>query len=117
MLPSLFTVLCAAAAVGFDEMVEVVFTVVVGEFFAGLDGALGVHKNFVALYFNFTVWTTGVVQITRNVLSRGTVDGFSVANVEKVLSANAVGFIFTDDIAPILNDKPALWNGDVGKDA
>lgn len=107
----------AAAAVGFDEMVEVVFSVVVGEFFAGLDGAFGEDEDFLALYLYFAVWTAGMVDIASDVLSRSTVDGFSVANFEKVFSANAVRFVFVDDISPVLNDKTTFWDCDVGENA
>lgn len=108
---------CAATAVGFDEVVEVVFSVVVGQLFAGFDCAFGEHEHFLTLHFHFAVWTAGMVDIAGNVLSRGAVDGFSVANLKKILSCNTIRFVFCDDIAPVLNDESALGNGDVGKDA
>lgn len=109
--------LCAATAVGFDEVVEVVFSVVVGKLFAGFDCAFGEDEDFSALHFYLAVWTAGVVDVARDVLSCGSVDGLAVTDFKKILSRNTIRFVFCDDIAPVLNDESAFGNGNVGKHA
>lgn len=104
-----------AAAVFANEVVEVFFAVVVGQFFARFDCAFGVHEDFVALYFYFAIRAAGVVDVPRNILSGGAVDGFSVTELEKIFPANAVRFVVADDIAPVFHDEPTLGDGNVGK--
>ncbi len=106
-----------AAAVFPDEKVEVFAAVVVAEFLAGFDGALGVDEDFVSLYFYLAIRAAGVVDVSREVFSCGTVDGFAVPKLEKILSANTVCLVFCDDIAPVFNNESALGDGNIRKDA
>lgn len=58
-----------------------------------------------------------MVDIPSNILSGGAIDGFAVPDFEKILSANAIRFVFGDDVAPVFNNEPTLWNGNVRKHA
>ena len=98
-------------------MGEVFLSVIVTELFAGLDGALGEDEDLVAFYLDFAVWTAGVVQIARDIFARGAVNGFAVANFEKILSANAVRLAFGDKVAPVFDDESTFWNSNVRKHA
>lgn len=100
-----------------DVFVEILLAVVVGELFTGLDDAAGVHEDFVAFDFDFTVWPAGVVDVPGSVLSCGAVDGFAVAELEEIFPTNTIRFVFRHDIAPVLNDESALGNSFVRKHA
>lgn len=103
------------AAVFTDEIVEIVFSVVVTQLLAGFDGALGIDEDFIAFYLNFAVWTARVIDVSGDVFSGGTVDGFAVAQFKKILTSNTVRFVFSDDVAPIFNNESASRNRNICK--
>lgn len=93
-----------------NEVVEVLFAVVVGQLFARLNGLPRHDKHAIAADDHFAVRPTGVVDVARNILTGGSVDGAAIIEVEKILPTNPVSFIVSNHSAEIFHHKPTAGN-------
>ena len=70
----------APAAVGFDVMVEIFFSVIVGKFFTWFNRTNGMNIDTVSDGSGFTIWVAGMIDIPRDIFSCGSHDRFSIPN-------------------------------------
>lgn len=93
-----------------NEVVEILFSVVVGQLVARFDGLAGHNEHAIAADDHFAVWTAGVVNVASDVFTGCSVDGAAIAKVEKVLSTNLIGFIVSNQGAEIFHHKSTAGN-------
>lgn len=105
------------AAVFANEVVEIFFAVIVREFFASFDGATSVDEYLISDDFDFAVWPTRVVEISRNIFPRFSVDRAAVVEIEKIFPAATIRFVVGDKITNVFDNEPAFANRFVRKDA
>lgn len=93
-------------------MVDPIFlAVIVAKFFACGDVAFGDNEDAMIIMFQrLAIWRAGMIDIARDVLSALTVYCFVLIELEKVLSAKAVGLRLCDYFAPIFGHNRALFN-------
>lgn len=105
-----------AATELFDEAFEVVFAVVVGDFFAGFDSFLGHDEDAAATVDGFGVRSTGMVGVTSRVVARATIDVPLAVHVEHVAIVTLITLTGWNPFSDILDDGRALFYGRQSKE-
>lgn len=93
-----------------DIRVEVLFSVVVGNFVSGFDWFFGVNKNSIAIATRFGIWTTGVVYVACNVFSRCAKNRFAVSQIKEITSSNLVRDFIWNELPPVFDNKSLSRN-------
>jgi hypothetical protein len=98
----------AFAAGGLYFVVEVLLTVVVREFLAWLDGALGHNEHSTFANLNFAVGAAGVVDVARKVLLVPAVYRFFVSDFEEVAAAAGTPILLFECAASVFDNACAF---------
>lgn len=93
-----------AATMFADEIVKIFFSVIVRQFFARLDVSTRMDKHFIPDNLSFAIWSTRVVNVSRNVLTGLAVDSSSVFEIKQIFSTTTVCFIIRNTIAIVFQD-------------
>ena len=99
-----------------DHLFEVCLPVIVGEFFARLDGAPGINKNSLTIQYGFAVGFAGVIDVASEVRTSRSIDGeLRLCEIEEIVTTLFFRCFIGDDLAPVLNHKLPALDGRLGK--
>lgn len=94
-----------------DVGVQIIFTVVDGDFLSLFDVLERPNPDSTAGSKTFGVWPAGVVDITSRVGSGFTVNRALLIKLKQVLAGSSIGFFVGDDVASIFDNPFPLLNG------
>lgn len=98
------------AAVFANEMIEVLFAVVVRQLLTGFDVAPRMDEDFVSDNLNFTIRTARVIDISRNILTTFPVDRAAVFQIEQIFPSTTVCFVIRNEVTPVFQNETSLPN-------
>lgn len=100
--------LVASTPVWFEEFIKIFRSVIVREFFAGLDVFDGIDLDLASDDTRFAVWPAGVVDVTGGVVMFLAVDRPFRINIEEIASAPSIGLFVGYFFAGIFDDECSL---------
>ena len=101
----------ALTAFGSDVLVKVSLTVVDGDLLARFDVAFGVNPNLVFNRIAFCVRAARMIEITRQIVARTSVNRAFFIKLEQVFIGAAVGFIGGNNLALVFEYACAALDG------
>lgn len=93
-----------------EHVFEVLFSVIVGKFFAGFNGAFGIDEHPLAFQDRFAIGFAGMIDVSSEIRARRPVDGVvGVGDIEEILAAFLLRLVIGHHGTPVFDDKvPAL---------
>ena len=92
----------------FDESVEIIPAVIVGDLVARLDGLDRADDDRVLFDIGLGVRPARVIDVARDVAAGGTVDGPAAIHLEQILGPELIGLLGGDQPTRIVRDEVAF---------